>query len=120
MDVIEIKRNPDSVLPTVNPGRAYSFVLLDGTVVTVELAWTGKDGVRAQETVVTESISAHGAVLRVKAHLPVTTEVVLTHHKTRQSTKARIVRTDSSNGDKIQLIAVELDVPSETFWGITF
>ncbi len=49
-----------------------------------------------------------------------TTEVVLTHHKTRQSTKARIVRTDSSNGDKIQLIAVELDVPSETFWGITF
>ncbi len=89
-------------------------------VVTVELAWTGKDGVRAQETVVTESISAHGAVLRVKAHLPVTTEVVLTHHKTRKSTKARIVRTDSSNGDEIQLIAVELDVPSETFWGITF
>ncbi len=88
--------------------------------VPVELAWTGKDGVRAQETVVTESISPHGAVLRVKAHLPFTTEVVLTHHKTRQSTKARIVRTDSSNGDKIPLIAVELDVPSETFWGITF
>jgi hypothetical protein len=31
MDVIELKWNPDSVLPTVNPGRAYSFSLLDGT-----------------------------------------------------------------------------------------
>ena len=31
MDVIELNRNPGSVLPTVNPGRAYSFALLDGT-----------------------------------------------------------------------------------------
>jgi hypothetical protein len=89
-------------------------------VIPVELVWTRKDGVRVRESTETEVISPNGALLRTKTHIPPGTEVELIHHKTRQSTQARVVGTRPSPQNGTLRIAVEVAVPSETFWGVSF
>jgi hypothetical protein len=76
-------------------------------------------GERVKEAAETEEVNAHGALLRMRAHLPLKTLVVLTHRITNKSTAARVVRTSPAQEDGKLRIAVELDEPSETFWGVS-
>ncbi|MFQ5662537.1 MAG: PilZ domain-containing protein [Terriglobia bacterium] len=87
-------------------------------VIPVEATWETQQGICVQPAE-TEEVSAHGALLRMKALLPLPKEFELTHRKTRQSTRARVVEIRAGERDGMKRIAVELAVPSETFWGIS-
>jgi hypothetical protein len=76
-------------------------------------------GVRVKEAAETEEVNAHGALLRMKSHLPLNTLIVLTHRITNQSTPARVVRSCPAQEDGNPRIAVELEEQSETFWGVS-
>ncbi len=83
----------------------------------VEVAWVHRDGTRTKENGVTEEVSAHGAVLRIKTRPPLNVEIDLTNTHTGKSTKARVVRVRPSVGGQ-QRVAVELAEPSYLFWGL--
>jgi len=89
-------------------------------VVPVDVVWRRSDGVRVRESAHTEVVNAHGALLRINTHLSRGTEVELIHHKTHQSTRARVVSTYPNQPDGVPRVAVELSVPSATFWGVSF
>ncbi len=89
-------------------------------VIPVEVAWTTKEGQRFKEDAETQVVNAHGALLRMKTALAISAEVELTRPRTRQSTRARVVWTgDVVEEDEMTRVAVELAVPSETFWGVS-
>lgn len=88
-------------------------------VVPVDVVWMKAEGKQAKETAATEVVNAHGALLRMNAHLPVNTRLVLTHRVTQQSSPARVVATQPPQDGGKMGIAVELDEPSESFWGVT-
>ena len=83
----------------------------------VEIAWVQPDGTRTKENGVTEEVSAHGAVLRMKTSPPMSVEIEVTNTHTGKSTKARIVGVRPSVGGQ-QRVAVELAEPSYVFWGL--
>ena len=83
----------------------------------VEVAWVHRDGTRTKENGVTEVVSAHGAVLRIKARPSMSVEIELTNTHTGKSTKARIVGVRPSVGGQ-KRVAVELAEPSYVFWGL--
>lgn len=89
-------------------------------VVPIDVVWRRSDGLRVRESARTEVVNAHGALLRINTHLPRGTEVELIHHKTHQSTRARVVGTYPNQPDGVPRVAVELSVPSATFWGVSF
>lgn len=88
-------------------------------VVPVDVMWMKAEGKQAKESAATEVVNAHGALLRMKAPLPVNTRVVLTHRVTQQSSPARVVGTQPPEDGGKMGIAVELDEPSESFWGVS-
>ena len=83
----------------------------------VEVAWVHRDGTRTKENGVTEVVSAHGAVLRIKTRPAMSVEIELTNTHTGKTTKARIVGVRPSVGGQRRL-AVELVEPSYVFWGL--
>lgn len=85
----------------------------------VEVEWTTKEGVRVKEHAETEAVSAHGAQLRMKSRLPLSGEVKLNHQRTGQSTRARVISVGNPAPDGLTRIAVEMESPGETFWGVS-
>jgi hypothetical protein len=59
----------------------------------------------------------YGATLRMKTHPPVGTKIELTNRLSNQTAEAQVVAIRHSKSDAV---AVELRLPSETFWGTTF
>lgn len=89
-------------------------------VIPVEVAWSTREGLRVQEHAETEVVNAHGALLRMKTLLPISEEVELIRPRTSQLTRARVVWAgDVAEEDEMTRVAVELAVPSETFWGVS-
>ena len=80
--------------------------------------WTSA-GVRVQEPAETLIVNKHGALLKMETMLPVGTEIELIRVATHQSVKGRVVSTYERGEDDQARAAVELHVPTETFWGIT-
>ncbi len=108
---------PRSQTPQTQQERRRSERVL--LVVPVDVAWVKQGGARVQESAETEEVNAHGALLRMSAPLPLKTLVVLTHRITNKSTPAQVVRTCPGQEDGKPRIAVELEEPSETFWGVS-
>ncbi len=112
-----------ALTPTANtppPGaerRRSQRVLL---VIPVDVAWITREGLRVREHAETVVVNAHGALLRMKTLLPISEEVELMRPRTSQSTRARVVWAgDVAEEDEMTRVAVELAVPSETFWGVS-
>ena len=61
--------------------------------------------------------SLYGASLRMKTHPPVGAKIELTNRLSNQTVQAQVVAIRHSKSDAV---AVELRLPSETFWGTTF
>lgn len=59
----------------------------------------------------------YGATLRMKTHPPVGTKIELTNRLSNETVQAQVVAIRHSKSDAV---AVELRLPSETFWGTTF
>ena len=61
--------------------------------------------------------SLYGASLRMKTHPPVGAKIELTNRLSNETVQAQVVAIRHS---KSAAVAVELLLPSETFWGTTF
>ena len=85
-------------------------------VVFVQVKWEQNNVVLTEEAQALEA-NIYGATLRMKTLLPVGTKVELTNRVTNQTVQAHVVAIRHS---KSNAVAVELRVPSETFWGTTF
>ncbi|MGH9814638.1 MAG: PilZ domain-containing protein [Candidatus Acidiferrales bacterium] len=105
--------------PSGNEGdrRRSTRVLL---VIAVDVSWTSKDGLQVQEHAETEVVSQHGAMLRMSTRLPVGMQVEVRRPANGQATKARVVGVGNPSPDGMARVAVELTVPSDAFWGISF
>jgi hypothetical protein len=89
-------------------------------VMPVDVAWTSKDGLQVQEHAETEVVSQHGAMLRMGTRLPVGVQLELRRPASGMSGKARVVGVGNPSPDGMARVAVELAVPSDAFWGISF
>ncbi len=83
----------------------------------VKVAWVTKEGKRVSRHAETEVVSAYGATLWMKTPPPTSTEIELTHGRTRKSVRARVLRAHPPEKNQTPRIAVELKAPSESFWG---
>ena len=89
-------------------------------VMPVDVAWTSKDGLQVQEHAETEVVSQHGAMLRMSTRLPVGVQLELRRPASGMSGKARVVGVGNPSPDGMARVAVELTMPSDAFWGISF
>ncbi len=83
----------------------------------VEVAWVHPDGTPVKESGVSEEVSAHGAVLRIKTRPPMGVYIDLTNTHTGKSSRARVVRVRPSVGGQVRIV-VELVEASSFFWGL--
>ncbi|MFQ5663990.1 MAG: hypothetical protein ACE5HL_09175 [Terriglobia bacterium] len=88
-------------------------------VIGVEVNWTTRQGERAQEHAETEVVNAYGARLQMKGRAPPCGEIELRRPKIGQSTRARVLEVSKRSPDGLTRVTVELEVPSESFWGVT-
>ena len=85
----------------------------------VEVGWQ-EDDVHVSEHAETEVLNAYGALLRMEPHLPIPIDVELSKPREGLSTPARVVGFREPTPKGLLGVAVELAVPSQTFWGISF
>jgi hypothetical protein len=83
----------------------------------LDVAWRGPDNVLAREAAETLEVNIYGAVLRMTTHPPAGTRIELTNRLSQEVAPAHVTGVRPS---KLGGVAVELLVPSETFWGITY
>ena len=89
-------------------------------VVPLEVQWQETRGGAVTEPARTRDMSSHGALLLMKncprSHITVTLKNLLTG----DTAQSRVTQMRRSSEGKLIGVAVELLVPSETFWGLTF
>ena len=107
---------PHQDAPTPERRRARRFSL----VVPVEVEWADLDGARFKEVARARDVNVHGAFLRMKRYPRVNSKVVLKNCLNGESTDARLAAVRRSKEGEPLGVIVELLVPSETFWGLTF
>ena len=79
--------------------------------------WDTGDRTVAQE-VVTESISSHGALLKVMSEHPPAKKILLENLTSHEYQAARVVSVDPvPEIPGTHLVRVEFDVPAPQFWG---
>ena len=89
--------------------------------VPVEVAWKTSDGARHSVHAKSEVVNAYGGLLQMNEPYPPIKQVVeLSHLPKHQSSRARVVWVMEPEDGKPARIAVELAIPSQAFWGISF
>ncbi len=87
-------------------------------VVPMDVSWTGRGGADHREQAKTVQVNDYGAMLRMKTPPPVSTEVKLVRRGRKKTARARVIRISFRGQDRVTRFAVELAVPSYTFWGV--
>jgi hypothetical protein len=88
--------------------------------VAAQLKWHGTGGVKIKANTQASEVNAHGALLHMETYPSVGDIIELTNVVSAKSVEARVVAMRGSSPDAPQRIAIELCVPSETFWGMNF
>jgi PilZ domain len=88
--------------------------------VAAEIKWHGPDGVRIKGNAQTVEVNAHGGLLGMEIYPNVGDVIELTNRVSSESVEARVIAMRRSSPEAPQGMAVELFVPSETFWGMNF
>ena len=86
----------------------------------VEATWQEKDGKIFRETGQATEVNAQGGLLEMKTYPTVGTHIELTNLFSHESLHARAVGLRRNAEGRLLGVAVELLVPSETFWGLNF
>lgn len=89
-------------------------------VVPTEVKWHSPGGVSVKETAQAEEVNAQGGLLRMEAFPSVGEVVELTNLLSAEAAQARVLGIRRSTESAAPGVAVELFVPSETFWGVNF
>jgi len=83
----------------------------------VFVIWEPQAGLKVREPSETEVVNAHGALLRLMTKLPLGESLHLLNPQSQESVAARVVWRDKESGSDLRA-GVELEAPSQTFWGI--
>jgi hypothetical protein len=86
----------------------------------VEATWQEKDGKVLREAGQATEVNAQGGLLEMKTYPAVGSQIELTNLLSHESSHARVVGIRRNTEGRLLGIAVELLVPSETFWGVNF
>lgn len=110
----DLAPKPEALRPGSEKRRSQRVLL----VIPVEVSWVD-GGKSRQSSAKTEVVSAHGALLRMKAPLAIGTEVELHHPITGQTNRGRVVSLDAATKESLPGVGMELEAPSKEFWGVT-
>jgi hypothetical protein len=94
--------------------RRFSFVYA------VEATWQESNGKLFRETGRATEVNAQGGLLELKTYPKVGSHIELTNLLSHESSHARVVGVRRNTDGHLLGVAVELLVPSETFWGVSF
>jgi len=89
-------------------------------VVPVEAKWEEASGKTVKETAQAKEVNAQGGLLLMKNHPAVGSQLELTNLLSSEGSRARVVGIRRSKEGNVSGVAVELLIPSETFWGLNF
>ena len=84
----------------------------------VEATWQEANGKIFREAGQATEVNAQGGLLEMKTYPAVGTEIELTNLASHETSQARVVGVRRSSEGRLLGVAVELFVPSETFWGV--
>ena len=85
----------------------------------IKVEWQDTSGLNIKALAETAVVNAHGGLLRMKARPPNAEAVQLTRDRTGESTWVRVLQVSELLEDDLRRVAVELIVPSQTFWRVT-
>src|SRR5258708_16430682 len=83
----------------------------------VEATWQEPNGKIFREAGQATEVNAQGGLLEMKTYPAVGSQIELTNLLSHESTQARVVGVRRNSEGHLLGVAVELVVPSETFWG---
>lgn len=86
----------------------------------VEATWQGAEGKIYREAGRATEVNAQGGLLEMKTYPAVGSQIELTNLLSHESSHARVVGARRNTEGRLLGVAVELLVPSETFWGVNF
>lgn len=89
-------------------------------VVPVKAAWKDPGGAGVVEFAEAKEVNQHGGQLEVKGRPKLGSVIELTSLSSNETVSARVVSLRPSKKSEVLRVAVELLIPSETFWGPTF
>src|SRR5260370_2156130 len=89
-------------------------------VVPVEAKWQEAGGKSVKEAAQAIEVNALGGLLEMKAYPSVGSQLELTNLLSGEAFRARVIGTRRSTEGRTLGVAVELLIPSETFWGVNF
>jgi hypothetical protein len=87
-------------------------------VVPIEVSWRGADGMSVKEDAVARQVNANGGFLKMSKYPASGSRVTLANFLSAQTAEARVLAAPDSRQGVANGIAVELIVPSESFWGV--
>lgn len=106
----------DAVAETSVARRSQRMLL----VIPVTVSWRTAAGVTLRQHAATEVVNAHGALVKIKASIPLNSVVDLVRPSLNRSAKARVVSSEEPQEDGLTRLAVEFVEPNSEFWGISF
>ncbi len=84
----------------------------------VEATWQGPNGKIFREPGQATEVNAQGGLLEMKTYPPVGTQIELANLTSHETSQARVVGVRRNSEGRLLGVAIELLVPSETFWGV--
>jgi hypothetical protein len=106
--------NQPSFLPGRRRSRRFPFSSA------VEATWQEASGKIFRESGRATEVNAQGGLLELKTYPAVGTQIELTNLLSHESSHARVVGVRRNSDGHLLGIAVELLVPTESFWGVSF
>lgn len=106
--------NPPSGTTGKRRSRRFPFIS------PVEATWQESNGKIYREAGQATEVNAQGGLLEMKNYPAVGSQMELTNLLSHESSHARIVGVRRNPEGRLLGVAVELLVPSETFWGVNF
>jgi hypothetical protein len=106
--------NPHQPSPSGGKRRSRRFPFISP----VEATWQEPNGKIFREAGQATEVNAQGGLLEMKTYPAVGSQIELTNLLSHESSQARVVGVRRSSEGRLLGVAVELFVPSETFWGM--
>lgn len=89
-------------------------------VVPIKVKWLEPSGAAVIEFAEAKEVNMHGGLLGMRGRPPIGSVVELTNLISTKTASARVISLRTSMKSEALGVAVELLIPSEAFWGVTF
>jgi hypothetical protein len=110
----EILSNPPSSRPEQRRSSRFPVV------VPVQAKWQDANGKSIIQTAQAREVNAHGGLLDMSTFPSVGSQLELTNLISGETYRARVVGIRRSTENHVLGVAIDLLIPSETFWGVNF